>query len=273
MRAEQDLDEGDLERRLKTSRADRPCAGLRGGVCRTRCCLLYGRRSWPCAAGSRTGGGRSRVISGRSVDGQIYEEMGQEARAMVAYSASFAINPHQQDVADAIARIKNHKRARRSKRVPWQFHRVEAGNDGADHGRLGPTNTGKTHYAIERMLAHRSGSSACRCGFWRGRSMTGSSSARPVLRGAGDGRGADRAGAHPILGLHDGGDARGLGADFLALDEIQLCADPERGMCSRIACSINAAGMRPCCWARRQCARDCRAGAGRAFTRRERFPS
>ena len=37
---------------------------------------------------------------------------------------------------------------------------------------LGPTNTGKTHFAIERMLAHRAGMIACRYACWRARSMS-----------------------------------------------------------------------------------------------------
>lgn len=36
---------------------------------------------------------------------------------------------------------------------------------------LGPTNTGKTHLAIERMVAHSSGIIACRCACLRARSI------------------------------------------------------------------------------------------------------
>ena len=95
---------------------------------------------------------------------------------------------------------------------------------------LGPTNTGKTHYAIERMLAHRTGVIGLplrllarevydRIVALRGPSVvalvTGEERIVP-----------DRAKywvctveAMPLE----------IGADFVAMDEIQLCADPDRG--------------------------------------------
>jgi ATP-dependent RNA helicase SUPV3L1/SUV3 len=95
---------------------------------------------------------------------------------------------------------------------------------------LGPTNTGKTHYAIERMLAHRSG-------------MIGLP-LRLLAREIYD-RICRIKGA-PVCALITGEekivppDARyfvctveamplDLRVSFLAVDEIQLCADPERG--------------------------------------------
>src|ERR1700733_1005600 len=95
---------------------------------------------------------------------------------------------------------------------------------------LGPTNTGKTHYAIERMLAHRSG-------------MIGLP-LRLLAREIYD-RIVRLKGAH-LAALVTGEekivppDARyfvctveamplDLRTAFLAIDEIQLCADPERG--------------------------------------------
>ncbi len=95
---------------------------------------------------------------------------------------------------------------------------------------LGPTNTGKTHYAIERMLAHRTGVIGLPLRLL----------AREVydkivaLRGP------------SIVALVTGEERivppraqywvctteampTEIGADFLAVDEIQLCADPERG--------------------------------------------
>ncbi len=95
---------------------------------------------------------------------------------------------------------------------------------------LGPTNTGKTHYAIERMLGYRSGVIGLPLRLL----------AREVydkivaVRGPG------------VVALVTGEERivpprvqywvctveampEGLGADFLAVDEIQLCADPERG--------------------------------------------
>ncbi|HHC29293.1 MAG TPA: hypothetical protein ENK80_01840, partial [Rhodobacterales bacterium] len=95
---------------------------------------------------------------------------------------------------------------------------------------LGPTNTGKTHYAIERMLAHRSGVIGLPL-----RLLAREVYERIVaLRGPG------------VVALVTGEERivpsrvqywvctveampTALGVDFLAIDEIQLCADPERG--------------------------------------------
>lgn len=95
---------------------------------------------------------------------------------------------------------------------------------------LGPTNTGKTHYAIERMLAHRSG-------------MIGLP-LRLLAREVYDR--ISRIKGEKLCALITGEekivppDARyfvctveamplDLRVAFLAIDEIQLCADPERG--------------------------------------------
>jgi ATP-dependent RNA helicase SUPV3L1/SUV3 len=95
---------------------------------------------------------------------------------------------------------------------------------------LGPTNTGKTHYAIERMLAHRSGMIGLPLRLL----------AREVydkvarLRGAGEV--ALITGEEKIVPKH----ARfyvctveamplDISVACLVVDEIQLCADPERG--------------------------------------------
>ncbi|MEB8385751.1 helicase-related protein [Rhodobacteraceae bacterium KMM 6894] len=95
---------------------------------------------------------------------------------------------------------------------------------------LGPTNTGKTHYAIERMLGYPTGIIGLPLRLL----------AREVydkivaIRGPG------------VVALVTGEERivpprvkywvctveampEGLGADFVAVDEIQLCADPERG--------------------------------------------
>ena len=95
---------------------------------------------------------------------------------------------------------------------------------------LGPTNTGKTHYAIDRMLSYRTGIIGLPLRLL----------AREVydkivaLRGP------------SVVALVTGEERivpertqfwvctveampEGMGADFLAIDEIQLCADPERG--------------------------------------------
>ncbi|RMH42066.1 MAG: hypothetical protein D6688_10610 [Alphaproteobacteria bacterium] len=95
---------------------------------------------------------------------------------------------------------------------------------------LGPTNTGKTHYAIERMLAHRTGVIGLPLRLL----------AREVYDRIVKARGPS------VVALVTGEErivperARywvatveampvGIGADFLAVDEVQLAADPERG--------------------------------------------
>ncbi|WFE75551.1 helicase-related protein [Roseinatronobacter sp. S2] len=95
---------------------------------------------------------------------------------------------------------------------------------------LGPTNTGKTHYAIERMLAHRTGVIGlplrllAREVYDRILALRGPDCVALVT-------GEERivpdrtqywvctVEAMPIE----------IGADFVAVDEIQLCADPDRG--------------------------------------------
>ncbi|OOY13327.1 hypothetical protein BMG00_05955 [Thioclava marina] len=95
---------------------------------------------------------------------------------------------------------------------------------------LGPTNTGKTHYAIERMLAHRTGVIGLPLRLL----------AREVYDRIVEQRGPS------VVALVTGEERivpertqywvctveampTGIGADFLAIDEIQLCGDPERG--------------------------------------------
>jgi len=103
-------------------------------------------------------------------------------------------------------------------------------NQGRVSAVLGPTNTGKTHYAIERMLGYRTGVIGlplrllAREVYDRIKALRGPSVVALVT-------GEERiipprtrywvatVEAMPV----------GIGADFLAVDEIQLCADPERG--------------------------------------------
>ena len=95
---------------------------------------------------------------------------------------------------------------------------------------LGPTNTGKTHYAIERMLSYRTGVIGLPL-----RLLAREVYDRIVaVRGPG------------VVALMTGEERivpprtaywvctveampEGIGCDFLAVDEIQLCSDPERG--------------------------------------------
>ncbi|TMV08998.1 disulfide oxidoreductase [Ruegeria sediminis] len=95
---------------------------------------------------------------------------------------------------------------------------------------LGPTNTGKTHYAVERMLGHRTGVIGLPL--------------RLLAREIYDKIVAIR--GPSVVALVTGEERivppraqfwvctveampEGMGADFVAVDEIQLCADPERG--------------------------------------------
>ncbi|HVZ92279.1 MAG TPA: helicase-related protein, partial [Rhizomicrobium sp.] len=95
---------------------------------------------------------------------------------------------------------------------------------------LGPTNTGKTHFAIERMLAHRSGM------FGLPLRLLAREVYDKVARIKGQRQAALITGEEKIVPP----EARyfvctveamplDLSVAFLAIDEIQLCADPERG--------------------------------------------
>ncbi|MFN3936330.1 MAG: helicase-related protein [Gemmobacter sp.] len=95
---------------------------------------------------------------------------------------------------------------------------------------LGPTNTGKTHYAIERMLAHRTGVIGLplrllarevydRIVARRGPSV--------VALVTGEERIVPERTAYWVCTTE--AMPQEIGADFVAVDEIQLCADPDRG--------------------------------------------
>ena len=140
---------------------------------------------------------------------------------------------------------------------------------------LGPTNTGKTHYAIERMLGHRTGIIGlplrllAREVYDRIVALRG-----PSVGGAGHRRGADRAGARRLLGLHRRGDAarprrrvpRG-GRDPALPPTPTAATSSPTGCCTRAACT------RRCFWAPTPCAPAIAQPGRRAreFLRRERF--
>ncbi|MDZ4095542.1 MAG: helicase-related protein, partial [Paracoccaceae bacterium] len=95
---------------------------------------------------------------------------------------------------------------------------------------LGPTNTGKTHYAIERMLAHRSGVIGLplrllarevydKIVVLRGPSVVALVTGEERIVPERTQFWVCTVEAMPLE----------IGADFVAVDEIQLCADPERG--------------------------------------------
>ena len=95
---------------------------------------------------------------------------------------------------------------------------------------LGPTNTGKTHYAIERMLGHRTGVIGlplrllAREVYDRIVALRGPSVVALVT---GEERIVPERTQYWVATVE--AMPEGLDPDFLAVDEIQLCADPERG--------------------------------------------
>jgi ATP-dependent RNA helicase SUPV3L1/SUV3 len=95
---------------------------------------------------------------------------------------------------------------------------------------LGPTNTGKTHYAIERMLGHRTGIIGlplrllAREVYDRIVGLRGPSVVALVT---GEERIVPERTQYWVCTVE--AMPEGMGTDFLAIDEIQLCADPERG--------------------------------------------
>jgi ATP-dependent RNA helicase SUPV3L1/SUV3 len=95
---------------------------------------------------------------------------------------------------------------------------------------LGPTNTGKTHYAIERMLGHRTGIIGlplrllAREVYDRIVGLRGPSVVALVT---GEERIVPERTQYWVCTVE--AMPEGMGTDFLAVDEIQLCADPERG--------------------------------------------
>ncbi len=95
---------------------------------------------------------------------------------------------------------------------------------------LGPTNTGKTHYAIERMLGHRTGVIGlplrllAREVYDRIVSQRGPSVVALVT---GEERIVPDRTQYWVCTVE--AMPQEIGADFVAVDEIQLCGDPERG--------------------------------------------
>lgn len=95
---------------------------------------------------------------------------------------------------------------------------------------LGPTNTGKTHYAIERMLAYPSGVIGlplrllAREVYDRIVALRGPSVVALVT---GEERIVPSRAAYWVCTVE--AMPTGLGTEFVAIDEVQLCADPERG--------------------------------------------
>jgi ATP-dependent RNA helicase SUPV3L1/SUV3 len=95
---------------------------------------------------------------------------------------------------------------------------------------LGPTNTGKTHYAIERMLGYQTGIIGlplrllAREVYEKIVALRGPSVVALVT---GEERIVPERTQYWVCTVE--AMPKGMGTDFLAIDEIQLCADPERG--------------------------------------------
>ena len=95
---------------------------------------------------------------------------------------------------------------------------------------LGPTNTGKTHLAIERMLAHQSGMIGlplrllAREVYDR---VVGKVGAEKVALITGEEKIKPQSAKYWVSTVE--AMPLDVGVDFLAVDEIQLCSDPERG--------------------------------------------
>jgi ATP-dependent RNA helicase SUPV3L1/SUV3 len=117
-----------------------------------------------------------------------------------------------------------------AKRVTHRFSTVGSKDAARITAVLGPTNTGKTHFAIERMLAHRSGMIGLPL------RLLAREVYDKIARIKGTQAAALVTGEEKIVPP----DARyfvctveamplDLRLAFLAIDEIQLCADPERG--------------------------------------------
>ncbi|TCS65758.1 ATP-dependent RNA helicase SUPV3L1/SUV3 [Primorskyibacter sedentarius] len=95
---------------------------------------------------------------------------------------------------------------------------------------LGPTNTGKTHYAIERMLAHRTGVIGLPLRLLAREvydKIVGLRGPSVVALVTGEERIVPPRAKYWVCTVEAMPD--GMGCDFAAIDEIQLCADPERG--------------------------------------------
>ncbi len=95
---------------------------------------------------------------------------------------------------------------------------------------LGPTNTGKTHYAIERMLGHQSGIIGLPLRLLAREvydKVVGLRGQHQVALVTGEERIVPPRAKYWVCTVE--AMPEGMATDFLAVDEIQLCADPERG--------------------------------------------
>ncbi|KFE36705.1 tetratricopeptide repeat protein [Thioclava atlantica] len=106
-RGERALDQGDAEAAIEhftalTDHAPDFAAGWNGRATAYFMAGLYGPAASDIAHTLKLEPRHWGALAGL---GAILEEMGDNKRALEAYRASFALNPHQQDVKDAIARL------------------------------------------------------------------------------------------------------------------------------------------------------------------------
>ncbi|UWP90471.1 helicase-related protein [Aliiroseovarius crassostreae] len=95
---------------------------------------------------------------------------------------------------------------------------------------LGPTNTGKTHYALERMLSYRTGVIGLPLRLLAREvydKLVGLRGPNVVALVTGEERIVPDRAQYWVCTVE--AMPPGIGADFVAIDEIQLCCDPERG--------------------------------------------
>ncbi|MDU8913785.1 helicase-related protein [Aestuariicoccus sp. MJ-SS9] len=95
---------------------------------------------------------------------------------------------------------------------------------------LGPTNTGKTHYAIERMMGYRTGMIGLPLRLLAREvydKIVGVRGPGVVALVTGEERIVPPRAQYWVCTVE--AMPEGMGCDFVAVDEIQLCADPERG--------------------------------------------
>ena len=124
---------------------------------------------------------------------------------------------------------------------------------------LGPTNTGKTHFAIERMLGHASGVIGlplrllAREVYDKIIALRGPSVAALLT---GEERIVPPRAKYWVCTTE--AMPTDIGASFLAVDEVQLCADPERGHVFTTGCCGRAGPVRRCCWGPTPCGRGSR---------------
>ena len=120
---------------------------------------------------------------------------------------------------------------------------------------LGPTNTGKTHLAVERMLAHDSGMIGLPLRLLAREVYDRVCAGSATRRGAGHRRGEDRAAGPRFWVCTVEAMPRDIEVAFLAIDEVQLAADLERGhvFTDRLLQPARPRARR-CCWAPPRCA-------------------